>query len=200
MDREGFLVITIISYHGAEYTNAKKVEKPSEVTSIYELPLGELIHLYERIHNRLGLSVEPIPDLETGIRYVWEALKLWGIKSKQVTRPITSAREPIIPKRRKNSKWVSMRFNFPYLGDDRLRKIRDPKSLRGLAHQALNKGATFQEIIQIVKKFDRDRGKSPGWEERRAYEVIRLLHHYIGFGVKQTEDGRIYTFPTIEEM
>lgn len=97
-----------------------------------------------------------------------------------------------LPKEKKTRKPRGMRFVFPYHGDDNLRKIQRAESLRGRAAAALKKGATYQEIVELVNQFDKDRGSSPGNVERRAYELIRLLHYYVGYGMRQDDKGKIF--------
>ena len=86
----------------------------------------------------------------------------------------------------------AMSFIYPYKGDEFLKKLRDKDSLRGQIHGMLEKGATFVECVERVKKFDKARGGEHVNEERRAYEAIRLLHFYVGYGLKQDEKGRIF--------
>lgn len=95
------------------------------------------------------------------------------------------------PKPRPEPKRRGMRFVFP-LGDE----IRDckvtshkttgsDKTLRARCRDLLDEGATFEQVKELVVSYDKDRGK-PGRPERlehRAYELVRLMHYYLGYGL-----------------
>lgn len=85
-----------------------------------------------------------------------------------------------------------MRFAFPFHGIANLRTIQRDESLRGRVRDLLKKGAFFTDVVKEVEAFDKDRGSTPGHVERRAYEVVRLLHYYVGYGLRQDEDGKIF--------
>ncbi len=77
-------------------------------------------------------------------------------------------------------------------------KSGSTKTLRQRALDKLltKKGATFEEIKQVVLDFDKDRGVKPKNHERRAYELVRLIHYYLGYGLKEHGDHIIaYTDP-----
>lgn len=67
---------------------------------------------------------------------------------------------------------------------------KDTRTLRQrvLAKLTTKEGGTFEEVVEIVKGFDVDRAVPSKNERRRAYEVIRLLHYYVGYGLKQNGD------------
>lgn len=68
-------------------------------------------------------------------------------------------------------------------------KSDDTRTLRTRAVALLTgKGATFKAVEATVEKFDQDRGKKSVNIERRAYELIRLVHYYLGYGLKQVDD------------
>jgi len=67
----------------------------------------------------------------------------------------------------------------------------DTRTLRQRAVDLLTgDGATFAQVIETVKKFDDDRGKptDPDTVDRRTYELIRLCHYYLGYGLKMKDD------------
>lgn len=116
-----------------------------------------------------------------------DALRRTTIMMARAIKP-ESTPEPEKAKPAKEPKPRRMRFVYPYNGDDHFRGIQREKSLRGRAAEVLLKGATFEEIIAVVSKFDEDRGSTPGHVERRAYEVVRLLHYYTGYGLREEGD------------
>lgn len=149
-------------------------------TNLETLTNPELVKLYNETAN--VLRVEPVKRFSSksaGVRRVREILG-------QVPTP-----KPVDTNAPRKGSTRRMHFTYPFNGHERLKAIRDPQSLRGRAFAKLEQGATFADIVRVVKKFDADRGSSPGHVERRAYEVIRLLHHYVGYGLRE-EGGKIY--------
>lgn len=76
-----------------------------------------------------------------------------------------------------------------------------PKStattLRSLCYARMLKGCTFPEVITLIKEFDAGRGKgNDNTIERRAYELVRLMHYALGFGISHDESTgviKLYT-------
>ncbi len=73
-----------------------------------------------------------------------------------------------------------MRFVFP--AKDEIKGHR-PGTHRSTLVELLSReeGATFEECQ-----------KATGWDKKTTYEGIRLLHYYVGYGMKQDDDGRIH--------
>lgn len=137
-----------------------------------------------------GMSPETIVEAEKEAHELYEALRP-GIEAQGLpTTPKvggTSAR-----------KKREMYFNFP-IG----KEIKVPRAgtLRAVVlEKLLAKGLTFDEVIEVVKKFDAERAakgvdmkgadQNP---ERRAYEIVRIINYYLGYGLKHT-DGVITAF------
>jgi hypothetical protein len=72
-----------------------------------------------------------------------------------------------------------------------LSKQKAPKgdgSLRTLCLAKLSEGAKFDAVIKLVEKFDAGRGKGNAETiERRAYELVRIMHYQLGYGIKHDE-------------
>lgn len=72
-----------------------------------------------------------------------------------------------------------------------LRTQKAPKgegSLRTLCLAKLLAGAKFDAVVKLVEKFDTNRGKGNGETiERRAYELVRIMHYQLGYGIKHDE-------------
>lgn len=69
-------------------------------------------------------------------------------------------------------------------------KAPRPGSLRDLALKALQRGATFEKVVEIVKQFDRRDGRKHHRSvEHRAYGLIRILHYQLGWGIRRTTRG-----------
>lgn len=78
---------------------------------------------------------------------------------------------------------------------------KPPKStattLRSLCYARMLKGCTFPDVINLIKDFDAGRGKgNDNTIERRAYELVRLMHYALGFGISHDESTgviKLYT-------
>lgn len=69
-------------------------------------------------------------------------------------------------------------------------KTMAPGSLRAQARDLLMQGATFGQVEDLIRTFDDGRGKTP--EHRipeRAYGLVRLLHTYIGYALREEGKG-----------
>ncbi len=132
-----------------------------------------------------------------------DQVKRFGDKKSALrrTKDIVQAAKHIKRKPGGKRKLRGMRFVFPFDGADQIRKCRgslansksnDTRTLRQRSVDLLRTGATFEKVEQLVTKFDADRGKKSKFVERRAYELIRLMHYYLGYGLRQDEKGRIF--------
>ena len=87
-----------------------------------------------------------------------------------------------------------MHFVFPFSGE--VREVRSAESLRGQCVTLLKKGATFDQIQKLCASFDKKRGVTSESIERRAYELVRIMHHYLGYGLKHNEGSGVITLVT----
>ena len=150
---------------------------------------GELVAKYNEAATILGQNlVKKFSDKKTAVRRTRKMVE--AAEAKQDAEPAPDPAPK--PKAKRVVKKRGMRFVYPPKSE--LRTIRDEDSLRGRVRSALEKGATFEDIVGVVRGFDTDRGSSPGHVERRAYEVIRILNYYIGYGLKQDAEGKIYLY------
>jgi hypothetical protein len=81
-----------------------------------------------------------------------------------------------------------MSFNFKPLSSAAPPK-GSASSLRSLCYARMSKvPCTYQDIVDVIKGFDAGRGKgNANTIDRRAYELIRLMHYALGFGIKHDE-------------
>ena len=183
-------------------------------TAVENLSGSELVAEYNRAATIIGANiVRKFSDRTTGVRRTQKmqdaaaqavvelkpkaAPKLKADpkpKAKAKAAPKAKAKAAPKPKAEKTAAMRrGMRFVFPYHGDASLSSIQREDSLRGRAIAKLKgDGATYEDIVGVVKQFDADRGHGPGNVERRAYELIRLLHYYVGYGLRQDENGTIH--------
>lgn len=92
-----------------------------------------------------------------------------------------------------------MYFNFPVKSEI---KPARPGTLRyRVLAKLLDGGLTFSQVIDEVKSFDADR-RAAGVDmrgsdenpDRRAYEIVRIIHYYLGYGLRQSPEGVITAF------
>ena len=101
-------------------------------------------------------------------------------KPKPATKP---KKTPAKDKRKVERKKRGMRFVFPFNGPDHQRAVQNDESLRGQCVTMLKKGAKFADVEQLVVDFDKEHKRKPKHVERRAYELVRIMHYYLGWGV-----------------
>lgn len=106
----------------------------------------------------------------------------------KTAKPAKTPKEPV--ERRKRQAY----FTFPVA--DSIRKVRDSDSLRGQCVVLLTEGATFAQIEKLVNSFDGARGSSPGNLERRTYELIRIMHYYLGYGMTHNAESGVIKLRT----
>ncbi len=175
--------MTTITFQGRAYT--------PEVLAT--MTIQELLDL----HNRLaalteGVEVSTFVDDRTAQEITWALLSGDGPPeplpkgtSRSKVDDEFEAAKPTKPAPKTSRKKL---FKFPAE-----KEIRPPKAgtLRGEVLEALRRGVTYNDVIVIVKEFDARRGVDVKNADRRAYEVIRLLHYYCGYGMDQSPEGVI---------
>lgn len=112
----------------------------------------------------------------------------------EITETARATFVPATPKPNKRQK----SFNYPPL--ETLKALK-PGTLRAEACELLKRGATVARIEQLVADWDRREGKTPHRLEPRAYGLIRLLHSYIGYALREEgkDDKKIIYVMTAEE-
>jgi len=85
-----------------------------------------------------------------------------------------------------------MHFTFP-VDAAGIKPVKQDGSLRAsCVNLLIGDGATLAEVVKLVEAFDARRGKAVGNVERRAYELVRIMHYYLGYGMKHNaETGKI---------
>ncbi len=167
----------------------------------------ELVSLYRLVKSNLGEEVRTtrFSDTKTAIKRTWEALEQFDKASdeslgsagkvelsdrdKQQIKAEAEDRKATAPQaEKKTRKPRGMRFVFP-VGDE-IKPVRAGTFRAKLVELfSTGKGATFDEAMAATW------GSKDGMDEETAkkttYEGIRLLHYYVGYGMKQDADGRI---------
>lgn len=73
-------------------------------------------------------------------------------------------------------------FSYPAAPTQKAVKL---DSLRGQALALLTRGATFAKVMELCAEFDGTRGKDAYRLEPRAYGLVRLLHTWAGYGLRE---------------
>lgn len=159
----------VIPFNGAQYSQ--------EV--LKSMSLSELRDLY----NRAGSvtrddfrEVNKFSDKESAVRRTWDVLIGGKGEVAAVPPPRASA-----PRRSK--------FQFPAGKDQITPRIG---TLRYAVYVRLLLGpCTFDQLVDEVVAHDKDLGVESKNADRRAYEVVRILHYQCGFGFSHGDDGLI---------
>ena len=70
-------------------------------------------------------------------------------------------------------------------------------TLRSLCYDRMLKGCTLLDVINLIKEFDAGRGKgNSNTVERRAYELVRIMHYTLGFGINHDEETGLLKLTT----
>jgi hypothetical protein len=94
-----------------------------------------------------------------------------------------------IEEREHNRFWIlgepqnRKRFDWPPRGEVKKHRV-GTKRAKALALLLRPEGATLEEVQETC-----------GWDAANAYEGIKLLHGYLGYGVREDEQGRIRARP-----
>ncbi len=158
---------------------------PDGAVNVSTLASKDQVELYNLLADNLG-GGRPIPhvhkfkDKATGTKRIIKALVTWD----ELPDDEEGAPEPVKPARKKTErKKRGLRFVFPFNGKDNMRAIRSTETLRGQCVTLLEVGAKFAKVEALVEQFDADRGKVSKHVLRRAYELVRIMHYYVGYGV-----------------
>lgn len=146
-----------------------------------------LVALYNAIARQLGgehdKPVNRFSDKKTAVDRITKVGKLLEVRDQPTPRERSPERSRGTPRQeqpRGARKGREMRFVFPVKGEI--------KGHRADTHRATlikllsqDEGATFVECQEAT-----------GWDKKTTYEGIRLLHYYVGYGMRQDDAGRIY--------
>ena len=164
---------TTVNVDGKSYTKE----------SLSALPTSQLADLYNRVCELLedGRTVNRFADKAVAVRRTWGqliSLKALNDTNKEEAKKATPKPKGERPKRQPKPR--GMRFVFP-LGDE-IKPVREGTNRAKLVELLSRpEGASFEECQ-----------KATGWSKKDCYEGIRLLHYYVGYGLRQDDEKRIY--------
>lgn len=152
--------------------------------------LSELVLIYNSAANEIGeKTVKKFSDKKSAVRRAIAITERLTAVLEERAKEVVPA--PAKPARRFRTK------RFVFKPDADIRPVKGNGSLREQCIDLLKVGAKFEDVEGLVAKFDQDRGKETVNLERRAYELVRIMHYYFGFGIRHDVDGdgtiQIYT-------
>jgi hypothetical protein len=171
--------------------NVKENEDHTRSIGLQNLSLRELVDLYNEVVvelNALGSvfpSVSRFVDRPTGVLRVWKLLQEYDKREKPASTFVEQVKAPEAKKAKKEVfKKVRMR-RFTLKPTEKVRSLKDPNTLRGRCAALLKAGGNFEDVKSLVRQFNDERNK-PAPEikvERRAYELVRIMHYYLNYGI-----------------
>lgn len=132
--------------------------------TIEELPekkIPELVKLYNELS---GKKLKTFKDKPTAIERVSELL---------------AQRLPPAQSKTKGGVRRKKRMSYPPMGEVKNHRA-GTKRARVIQMLSRKRGATFAEIQDEI-----------GWDYATAYEGVKLLHTYLGYGLEEDDQGRI---------
>lgn len=137
-----------------------------------DIPTADLVTTYNSLTNR---QIKKFENREKAVDRTWAVIK--AVLDEPAEEKPAKAKKEKAPKPKK-----PFRFNFNFAPEDRIKPHRAGTKGRAAAIEALKKGATFEEVKTAT-----------GWNDKQAYEGIRLLHFVLGWGMRHDlETGKIY--------
>lgn len=131
-----------------------------------QVPTGDILRAYNQL---TGKTTKKFKTRTVGMERFFKVLQS---NDEELIAANGAEAETEKPKKVRGER--AMIFNFP-VGKDGIKKHRE-NTKRATAIGLLLEGATF-EAVQ----------KATGWNRKDAYEGIRLLHYYVGYGIKTDE-------------
>jgi DNA-binding MarR family transcriptional regulator len=118
----------------------------------------------------------------------------YGIDVAEQLDPVATQKPQPETKAAQQRKTRIMRFKFKPMKE--IKHLRNPNTLRGRCVELLSgDGATFEQVEDLVRAYDEEQGKAQKNITRRAYELVRIMHYYLGYGIHHDIDSgviRIY--------
>lgn len=162
---------------------------------------SEILAIYNTAALKLGRTqVKRFSDLKTAIRRTTEILKpIDELDGVPVTTPPSLA--PVKPELKLTpppSKRARVKgFNFP--AREHIKRL-NKGTLRERIATLLLQGATIGQVRDLIVAYDKERGLVPRDSLKLgvdAYEHVRNLHLYVGYGMVEDTDGVITLVGTV---
>lgn len=156
---------------------------------------SELVNIYNTIAPLYGKNtIVKFRDLGTAIERTLEVVKLYQ-SGEETKAPAPKEKKAKQPK-------ATRRMRFVFVPGKEIKIMRNKNSLRVKALELLAKGAKFNDVVDLINDFDKDREQRTGKKgnkntiQRRAYELVRKMHYDFGYGINHdmtTDFIQLYT-------
>lgn len=178
----------IIEFNDKTYIIEPGIDTPEGAINPETLSNREQAELYNLLNSNLGIDsrIKKFQDGKTGTRRVIERLRDWAsmddVDDQATDQPSPEAEAPTTERKRRG-----MYFVFPFHGKDKMRAVRGTTSLRAQAIKLLLRGAKMENVEALVATWDQERGVASKHVDRRAYELVRLIHYHVGYGISHDQ-------------
>jgi hypothetical protein len=180
----------MIKFLGKTYAQTRTAAENGADLFLDQLTGAQLVELHNLVRSNLGLSTtKRFADTKTAIKRTWAALEAYDQANDESLGADDKGKTAPAPKDEKRTrKPRGMRFVFP--AGDEIKAVR-PGTFRAKLVELFSTkpGATFDEALAAT--WGSKKGMDPEVAKKTCYEGIRLLHYYVGYGMKQDADGRI---------
>lgn len=173
----------------------------------------ELLTTYNIIAENLEMKkVRKFADKEAAVRRTWHALVEFDnvVKAEgsgeadepaapefpeaERVAPKAAPKKPAAPKKAKVADGVTRykgsNFNFPLNDPKEIKSVR-ANTNRGILVKMLTKGATFEDCLAATNWGEKRKDFNDEKARKACYEAIRLIHTYVGYGMKQDAETGI---------
>jgi hypothetical protein len=134
-------------------------------------PLKDVVARYNTLADKLG--TRPVKKFEN---------RSVALRRLEDIEAEAKARFVVTPERKKRQKV------FHYPPKEVISRLQ-PGSLRAEARDLLLNGATLGRVEELIADWDRRRNVEPFRLEPRAYGLVRLLHTYVGYALREEGVG-----------
>lgn len=164
--------------HSHSFTHGPETYKVESAADLKDMPTSTLLAFYRKL---TGKDTTRFASRDKGEAAVMRALDALAKETaKKDPRPTAGATKPARERKATGERKARNR-RFVFKKDSTLKPPREGTKRHDLLQLLRQEsGATEVEIQQTI-----------GWTDKQAYEGIRLMHFAHGYGLAQTDDGRI---------
>lgn len=193
--------MSAIHFMNRYYLLDSKGTTPANTTVLSERGPSELCMLHNMVAEAFDKkrAVNRFADKEAALRRTWKILEDYAKATGQQVAPVKEKKakpEPKSPAPKNPGERRKRIMRFTFAPDPEIRPLKDMSTLRGQCVTMLKAGATFTEVEALVEKFDAAENREPKNVTRRSYELVRIMHYYLGYGIKHDIESGIITLYT----
>ena len=163
----------------------------TSTSQLEALSTKELVETYNKLAAKNKKpAVQKFSDRKTAIRRVAALMS-------ETPAPVVKETPAPVVKEKPERKIRNFRFVFP--AEDTIKNVRTGTNRHKLIEVLQTKnsegkvvGATFDELMAAT--WGQNKNMSPEIQRKTTYEGLRLLHYWVGYGMRQDEQGRITLF------